>query len=337
MAETGKPGTNWKQVSPENRKKVSPLVKHWMKQAHPFTACFNELKGEKGEAAAKRICAVVKDMGMRSTKWRKGGGGKKVSEAVDDVDFDALVEDHFDEVIAPVLDAEGVTVDEIARWSELAVAAGVLASVEVPDDVDLDRVVEAAKKAPMSHARRRPGESDTDYGKRLKAGDAALERAQAASTGGKTRSGKPASSSSQQGTRTGGSGDFEGKHPRGRGGEWTVKAGDTTDVAHAAARHLGAKDGKSLTADAIKAFQKRHGLQVDGVIGKQTASALLGNYKGAKSVKTGKATGEQRAKLLAARKGRVRQSPDDVFELEGDEALAVTFRPSELVAACSRS
>jgi hypothetical protein len=77
-AEVGKPGTNWKQVTPENRKKVDPLVKHWMGHAHPFTACYNELAPEKGAEAAKRICSVVKDMGMRSTKWRKGG--KKVRE-----------------------------------------------------------------------------------------------------------------------------------------------------------------------------------------------------------------------------------------------------------------
>lgn len=79
-AEVGKPGTNWKQVSPENRKKVDPLVKHWMGHAHPFTACVNELAPEKGMEAAKRICAVVKDMGMKSTKWRKGG--QKVKEEV---------------------------------------------------------------------------------------------------------------------------------------------------------------------------------------------------------------------------------------------------------------
>jgi hypothetical protein len=79
-AEVGKPGTNWKQVTPENRKKVDPLVKHWMKHAHPFTACYNELAPEKGAEAAKRICAVVKDMGMRTTKWRKGGSKVKEVE-----------------------------------------------------------------------------------------------------------------------------------------------------------------------------------------------------------------------------------------------------------------
>lgn len=77
-AAVGKPGTNWKQVTPANRKKVDPLVKHWMSKPHPWQACVDELTPEKGADAAKRICSVVKDMGERTTKWRKGG--KKVTE-----------------------------------------------------------------------------------------------------------------------------------------------------------------------------------------------------------------------------------------------------------------
>lgn len=80
--EVGKPGTNWKQVTPENRKKVSPLVKHWMGKAHPWQSCVDELAPEKGRDAAKRICSVVKDMGMKTTKWRKGGKKAKVQAAL---------------------------------------------------------------------------------------------------------------------------------------------------------------------------------------------------------------------------------------------------------------
>jgi hypothetical protein len=78
--EVGKPGTNWKQVAPGDRKKVDPLVRHWMKHAHPWQACVNALTPKKGAEAAKRICSVVKDMGERSTKWRKGG--KRVQEEI---------------------------------------------------------------------------------------------------------------------------------------------------------------------------------------------------------------------------------------------------------------
>ncbi len=115
MPETGKPGVNWKQVGAGDRKKLSPLVRHYMKQAHPFTACVNDNTKRFGPDRAKRICAVVKDLGKRSTSWRKGGNGR-VSETPDEVDYDALVTTHWDEVIAPVLDAEGVTVEELADW-----------------------------------------------------------------------------------------------------------------------------------------------------------------------------------------------------------------------------
>lgn len=78
-----KPGTNWTQVSPEHRAKVEPLVRHWMSKAHPWQACVDELGPEKGLEAAKRICSVVKDMGMRTTHWRTGGKKGAVKEAVD--------------------------------------------------------------------------------------------------------------------------------------------------------------------------------------------------------------------------------------------------------------
>ena len=82
--ETGKPGTNFTQVSPEDRKRVEPLVRHYMKQAHPFTACVRDNTKRFGEERAKRICAVVKDMGAGTTKWRKGGASlKEVADATD--------------------------------------------------------------------------------------------------------------------------------------------------------------------------------------------------------------------------------------------------------------
>lgn len=78
--EAGKPGTNFTQVTPENRKKVEPLVAHYRKQAHPFTACVRDNTKRFGRERAERVCAVVKDMGEGTTKWRKGP--KRVREAV---------------------------------------------------------------------------------------------------------------------------------------------------------------------------------------------------------------------------------------------------------------
>jgi hypothetical protein len=90
-AEVGKPGTNWTQVTPAARKKVDPLVKHWMGKAHPWQACVDELTPEKGAEAAKKICSVVKDMGMKTTKWR-AGGKKKLKEEQDAVIVTAMQE-----------------------------------------------------------------------------------------------------------------------------------------------------------------------------------------------------------------------------------------------------
>lgn len=70
--EVGKPGTNFTQVSPEHRKKIQPIVRHYMGKPHPFGACVRDNTKRFGPERAKRICAVVKDMGEGTTKWRKG-------------------------------------------------------------------------------------------------------------------------------------------------------------------------------------------------------------------------------------------------------------------------
>ena len=77
MAEVGKPGTNWKAVTPENRKKVSGLVRFYMKKPHPFTACVRDNTKRFGPERAKRVCAVVKDLGHGGTGWRKGGKARE--------------------------------------------------------------------------------------------------------------------------------------------------------------------------------------------------------------------------------------------------------------------
>jgi putative peptidoglycan binding protein len=240
---------NWKQVSPANKRKVSPLVRHYMGKAHPFTACVRDNSKRFGPERAKRICAVVKDLGKRTTRWRPGG---KVSEAP--LDADAYVEAVFDSEWAPVLEAEGVTVEELADWSDMAVRAGVLEAVEFEDPAV---VVEAAQKVGLSHARRQQGEG-------------------------------------------------------------IVKAGDSSEEARGARERLNG----NLSEERIRAFQRRHGLQVDGKIGRQTATALLGDSDRAKRIKVGRLSDDQRARLRRAGR-RTQQS-----------ALAeVMFKPSELVDA----
>lgn len=80
-AETGKPGTNWKQVTPAANAKLSGLKAHYAKMAHPFRQCVLDNTKRFGKDGAERVCAVLKDLIRKTTKWRKGGGGK-VSEEV---------------------------------------------------------------------------------------------------------------------------------------------------------------------------------------------------------------------------------------------------------------
>lgn len=67
---------NWKLVSPEAKRKLSGILKWARKQPHPHTQCKAALvkRGVPPERA-DRICAVMKDMALKRTTWRKGGRG----------------------------------------------------------------------------------------------------------------------------------------------------------------------------------------------------------------------------------------------------------------------
>lgn len=87
--------------------------------------------------------------------------------------------------------------------------------------------------------------------------------------------------------------EFNAKHPRGgkgstQGGKFIKKGSSGTPVNRVQAR-LGVRQTGSFAFDteaAVRNFQRQHGLQVDGVVGAQTAQALLGN-RNAKAVKPG--------------------------------------------------
>lgn len=70
-----KPGTA--NVSPSDRAKLAPLLKHYAKQPKPFTACYrDQIKHGVAPEHAKRRCAVIKDLiHGGDTSWRKGGKG----------------------------------------------------------------------------------------------------------------------------------------------------------------------------------------------------------------------------------------------------------------------
>lgn len=86
----GKPGPNAAQVGPHARKKLSGLVRHYMKKPHPFSSCVRDNTKRFGPDRAKRVCAVLKDIGRGTTKWRKGGG--KVREEDVQRTIDRIIE-----------------------------------------------------------------------------------------------------------------------------------------------------------------------------------------------------------------------------------------------------
>lgn len=143
--------------------------------------------------------------------------------------------------------------------------------------------LESAAAAPLSNLTRRPGESLAAWGKRLKGGDRTLAAKQ------KTR------------TRSGGSTSaFDQLHPRGRGGQWIVKQGATGAEARAVQSQVGAKvdgDFGTLTKQAVMAFQRKHHIQVDGIVGAQTVAAMMGKRRAAQ-VKAGAMTPADRRWLL---------------------------------------
>lgn len=106
-------------------------------------------------------------------------------------------------------------------------------------------------------------------------------------------------------TRSGGNAEFEKLHPRGRGGDWILKTGSKGGDVRAIQRRVGGLkvDGEygPKTAAAIRAFQQRHGLVVDGKVGHQTTTALAGHYSAARKAKPGAIKQSDRAKLAKLR------------------------------------
>jgi hypothetical protein len=58
-------------MGPAARGHLQNLIDYYMKKPHPFTECVRDNTKRFGEDGAKRVCAVLKDMGEGTTKWRK--------------------------------------------------------------------------------------------------------------------------------------------------------------------------------------------------------------------------------------------------------------------------
>lgn len=65
---------NWQVVAsnPQKMAHLRYLVAYYRKKPHPFTQCVRDNEKRFGLERAKKICAVVKDIGEGGTDWREG-------------------------------------------------------------------------------------------------------------------------------------------------------------------------------------------------------------------------------------------------------------------------
>jgi hypothetical protein len=110
----GKPGTNWKQVSPEAKKRLKGLIAHYRKMPHPFRACVRDNTKRFGKDGAERVCAVLKDLIEKRTTWRKGGKKKHLSELLEmtDEQFDTEVFTFLESIGPEEVDALAAELDQ---------------------------------------------------------------------------------------------------------------------------------------------------------------------------------------------------------------------------------
>jgi peptidoglycan hydrolase-like protein with peptidoglycan-binding domain len=199
-----KPGTA--DVTPGDRKKLSGLLKHYAKEAHPFTACKrDQVKHGLSDDHANRRCAVIKALIRPSA-----------SSAVKEEDRDLAVQ-------------------IVSEAAELLAAAA--------------KVFEAASWM-LPPAARAPGFKPI----------------------------KPEKASSSSSSS---SSEFNKKHPRGSGsqGGQFIRKGASNQAVTGVQKKLGIKTTGTFggnTIQAVKKYQREHGLVVDGIVGAQTASSLLG-------------------------------------------------------------
>lgn len=86
-----------KDVTPGERKKLRNLIKFYMEKPHPFAACVRDNTKRFGPERAKKVCAVLKDIGRGTTKWRKGRQMAASCPAIDESTAVLLEELHDDE------------------------------------------------------------------------------------------------------------------------------------------------------------------------------------------------------------------------------------------------
>lgn len=89
-AQTGGAIKQYQTVSPEAKRKLMGILKHYAKMQHPFAACVRDNRKRFGPRA-EAVCAVLKDIIRGTTKWRghnnpkdKGSPGLSSYQPIDD-------------------------------------------------------------------------------------------------------------------------------------------------------------------------------------------------------------------------------------------------------------
>lgn len=111
----------------------------------------------------------------------------------------------------------------------------------------------------------------------------------------------------------------EAKHPRSPTGEF-IQSGSTGAAVKSIQGTLGIKeDGEfgKRTTSRIREFQRNHGLQVDGVVGQQTAAALLGNDN-AEAIDPGALRPGQAKRLIKSDTSSSSSSGKDKIDVDKD-------------------
>lgn len=83
-----------KTVTPHERFQLRHLLAYYAKKKHPFTACVRDNIKRWGQPLTNKRCAVLKDLIVGNTHWRKGrqtGFSEEVYE-VDESTIDLLLE-----------------------------------------------------------------------------------------------------------------------------------------------------------------------------------------------------------------------------------------------------
>lgn len=309
-----KPGTA--DVTASDLKKVSPLVKHYAKMAHPFSSCKrDQMKHGLSEDHANRRCSVIKSLGKA---MEDGGTVGDLAEAIgwEVEQLDTFVAEQRAQLRALTISLGPGVIGSIAadvdRPDSLAEADAELYDLAEQAVVALqifgNQPIEVAEAyTPPSWVvpkqAKRPGFKPLDPPK--KAGS---------------------SSSSYD----------EKKHPRDGVGQF-LRKGQTGPAVSGVQKKLGIKATGTYdnnTVARIKRYQKNHGLQVDGVIGSQTAASLLGKTARA----PGKLPSGLRTQLQQLSKRKLREDEVTTDQLEERTLLtAVQQRDNGIKSATHSS